>query len=985
MLRDLVREVSDGPGATVLIGGESGVGKSRLIDEVAREAVAGGWLCATGRAFEVENGCMFAVFADALTPMCARMDPRVVALATRGMERELSLVVPALAPAGTTRVPEADGGGKTQLFWHLAAFLRQLTERQPLLLVLENLHWADPSSLELLHSLGRASPRRVLLLGTYPDEELDASPELRRTIHALTRHERCRSMRVSPLPPDDVQALVRQLFDAAGPAPEQFARRLHVQGGGNPFFTGEILASLVESGALRQVEGRWFGWDSDAATLSATGRALVRARVESLSPAARRLAELMSAIGAPVQLGVLQQIAGDAPAALASSLEELERRGMVVAPRGDRQLHYAFTHAIVRRVVYDALGPARAQAFHAQIVTGLEAYYGAEADAHAAELAPHLAHAAERFPAERSVRCLVTAGTTALAQRADVESDRFFSAALAVVERAGGALAHARLPAILMGLARARERRGDHASATTVLLRARELARASADLAAEGAIERRLGLVAFFSGDPERAVVHLAAAETQATLGGANDLATRSRLARAIALQSSGRSAEALALILAMLPAAESRGDPALLARLHRAILLLYSWTGPASAGRRHGEIALRCAVAAGDDRLTWSVHWALALMAGLSGDGAQVDAQLRSADRLADSLGSPLMLVQGAEIGVEFASATGRWDEGLALAERVIPIARAIAPRTVLPRLLVWSAIMRIERDEMARAWDQCHEAWELSGAEGAATERVDAHVVIPACIGIATYHLRAGDFGQAAAFAERGLAFADRLGVTMWAIHRLLPVLCEAHIWLRDFDKAAAFAERLRLESGALEHPLGLAYAEATEALLQRFRDERRDAHVRLIAAADHLSAVPFLFPAARLRLNAAQLLTDDGRPEAAVRELRIAEDVFARMGAVRELRIVREQLRLVGARPRVPSDLPVAGGGLTDREREIVARVVSGKANKEIASELRLSKRTVDSHLRRVFVKLGVGSRAALVAVVVGDGVDPASSGY
>jgi len=185
LLRDLLREVSDGPGATLLIGGESGVGNSRLIDEVAREAVEGGWLCATGRAFEVENGCMFAVFDEALTPLCARMDPRVVALSTRRMERELSLVEPAMASAGTTGVPEEDGGGKTQLFWHLAGFLRQLTERQPLLLVLENRQWADPSSLELLHFLGRSSPRRVLLLGTHQDEALDASPELRRTMHAL--------------------------------------------------------------------------------------------------------------------------------------------------------------------------------------------------------------------------------------------------------------------------------------------------------------------------------------------------------------------------------------------------------------------------------------------------------------------------------------------------------------------------------------------------------------------------------------------------------------------------------------------------------------------------------------------------------------------------------------------------------------------------------------------------------------------------------
>ncbi|MFN8583456.1 MAG: LuxR C-terminal-related transcriptional regulator, partial [Gemmatimonadaceae bacterium] len=528
-------------------------------------------------------------------------------------------------------------------------------------------------------------------------------------------------------------------------------------------------------------------------------------------------------------------------------------------------------------------------------------------------------------------------------------------------------------PDLLMRLAQARQRTGDTTSAATLLQEGRELARASGRTADIAAIERRLGLGAFISGNPTAALLHLDAAEESARQARAFPLAVRSRIARAIALLSIGRAAEGRQLIDSALSDTDLPNDPALLARLHRAMVLLYSWTGPASIARQHGELSLAHASTARDPAVSWSVHWALALMAGLSGDGSALKVHLTAAEALATQLRAPLLLAQSAEIAIEFASVTGAWTDGLQLAERHIPIARALAPHTLLPRLLVWSGIMRLERDEIDVARAQFQEAWDIANASTADGERVDTHVVIPACIGLATLHLRLHNFAEAIAHAEHGLALADRLGATTWAIHRLLPILCEAHIWLNDFDRAESLARRLREESLVLEHPLGLAYAQATEALLQRFRDGRADAHVPLVAAADRLEAIPFLFPAARLRLNAAHVLMLDERNDEALQQLRACEEAFARMGAVRELRIVRERLRLVGSRPRRHSEFSFAERELTTREQEIVTLVAAGKTNKEIAAALRLRVRTIDAHLRRMFAKCGVRTRAGLVGAV------------
>ncbi|MDZ7630795.1 MAG: hypothetical protein U5K74_05395 [Gemmatimonadaceae bacterium] len=262
------------------------------------------------------------------------------------------------------------------------------------------------------------------------------------------------------------------------------------------------------------------------------------------------------------------------------------------------------------------------------------------------------------------------------------------------------------------------------------------------------------------------------------------------------------------------------------------------------------------------------------------------------------------------AEIMIEHASGIGRWDEALQLAERMIPLARAVMPGSLLPRLLVWTGLIVLARDDTQRARALFEEAWQLSGAERAldatdatALDLANVHNVILAHTGMGTYHLSHDDWTRALAFGEQGLTLADRFGYTAWAIHRLIPLILEARLRLGDYDRVASLAARLRQQSAALGHRLGLAWATAAEALLARVKDQRPDAAARLLAAAAELDTVPFVFHAARMRRNAAQVLAADGDDAGAVRELRVAHDVFVRLGAEFELRGTRSQLRALG----------------------------------------------------------------------------------
>ena len=267
------------------------------------------------------------------------------------------------------------------------------------------------------------------------------------------------------------------------------------------------------------------------------------------------------------------------------------------------------------------------------------------------------------------------------------------------------------------------------------------------------------------------------------------------------------------------------------------------------------------------------------------------------------------------------------------------------------------------------------------MSGADlaqqGGADTPVDVHAVVPAHTGLAGYLVTVGEHRRALETGEAGLAIAYRTGYVAWAIYRLLPFVIEASLYLHDYDRAARHNERLRRQSRAMGHALGLAWADTTDALLAYFTGPAERAAPMLREAAAALEAVPFVFDAARLRRMVARALLAAGDRAGAARELRVAHDVFVRLGAEREIRGTREQLRELGARPPVRT-AAAGAGGLSAREVEIARMVARRKSNKEIAAALDISPRTVGTHLSNIFGKLDVGSRGELVDLLRAEGL-------
>jgi DNA-binding CsgD family transcriptional regulator/tetratricopeptide (TPR) repeat protein len=959
----------EGRGQTIFVVGESGIGKTHLVTALSEQAAARGFTVAIGRAYPVETGVPYAVFSDALLPLLRSVEPSVLTLLTRGGTAELAQLFPALdgSVAGQRGTLAARGDPselKARLLWTFSQFLARLAAKKPLLIVLENLQWADSASLEMLHFVARQiGSERLFVIGTHNDPDHRNSAGLRATEQSLRNLGNGSRLRLQPLTVDETVELLEKRFGGERERTRNFAERLQRWTAGNPFFIDETINALIERGQLSESNGQWTGWDVDELHVPTTIREAVLARLGDLSADARRLADVSAVFGTHATHDELAAVSGLDPDALIKAIDELRANDVLTERVDESEIVYDFSHPLIQETLYSELGLARTRTLHGMIAETLEQLYGARAINRADELAFHYARGDSRRLAAKAVQYLRAAGRNASAKYANREAADYLSAALALSEDEESSS----VIEVAGELARVRQRLGEYREALDLWNRVYRIAVDSGDTQRIGAIERNVGLNHFFVGDFDEALAHYDAAIAAARQAGDGALEARVLIPKGSCLQAIGRPQEAHEAIYRALSIASELGNDALLARVHGALLLLHVWTGPAEKAREHGARAIALCESTGQRAGACAAHWALAMLGGLTGHVDEVRTHLTQAQRLAEDLRSPLYRVWTAEVEIEYAAAIGEWDHAVELAERTITLARSLAKRTLVPRLLVWLGLLRFGRGEIDKGKACVDEAWDLSGAEDSKNPARDIHVIVPAHIGRAAYHLAIQDYAEAIRIGERGLEIADRSGVTVWAIHRLMPIIAEASLWA-DVPKARILGERMRRESMAIGQRLGLAWADACDAIAELLRGDPSRSVELLRGAAEALEAIPFMPDAGRVRRQLARALVATGDREGAMRELRRAHEVFARLGAERELDGTREQLRELGARPPTRS-MTQGAAGLTGRELEIVRLVAARRSNKEIGAALGISARTASTHLSNIFTKLGVESRGEL----------------
>jgi tRNA A-37 threonylcarbamoyl transferase component Bud32/tetratricopeptide (TPR) repeat protein len=445
-LRARVANLSRGVGGVVLIGGEPGVGKTRLAETAMHEARAARALCLTGHCYEMEGSAApYTPFTEILEFSARVMPPRTLRETMGDAAPELARIFPALRqafpdiPAPMEMPPEQQ---RQYFFARYREFNERASRVAPIVALLDDLHWADEASLLLLSHLATyVDSIPILVIGTYRDVDLEVNRPFARTLEDLTRHRRAHRITLRRLPQDGTADLLAALGGA--PPPPELVALLHHETEGNPFFVEEVFRHLSEEGRLFDVEGRWrTDLRAEALDVPEGVRLVIGRRLERLSADARAVLMSAAIIGPRFSarvLAALGEIEGDR---LLDALDEALRARLIDEAATGRDTTYAFAHELIRQTLVTALSLPRRQRRHLKVADALEQTYGERIDQRAADMAYHLYYAGAAADAGRTCRFLVLAAEQAIArvafQEALLHCDRGLEAAdeLAPLDRA---------------------------------------------------------------------------------------------------------------------------------------------------------------------------------------------------------------------------------------------------------------------------------------------------------------------------------------------------------------------------------------------------------------------------------------------------------------------------------------------------------------------------------------------------------------------
>jgi DNA-binding CsgD family transcriptional regulator len=931
-------EVDQGIPSAIALIGEPGIGKTRFLAEFADSADQEGRLVLAGSASELERDLPFSVFVDALDEYLRGLSPDRLAVLDEDVHTELSHVFPSLSALGT-----ASGGALQHERYRshraVRALLEQLAKKRSLVLVLDDVHWADSASVELLGALLRRPPAAgvLIVLAVRPRqmaERLSAAVERADRAGAVTRIE------LGALTPLEARQLVGEE-----------ATVLYEESGGNPFYLEQLARSL----------GRHSG-AGDAPDVSLSGIEVPSAVAASLSEElgllsddARRVLEGASVAGDPFEPELAAAAAATSEAAAMDAIDELLLLDLVRSTEVPRR--FRFRHPLIRRAVYEATPGGWRLGAHERCAELLAAR-GASAAARA--------HHVERSAREGdlgAVAVLRDAGEGA-ARLAPASAAHWFAQALRLLPASAPSSERIEL---LLARSAAQTASGHFADSHSVLLEALALAPDDAT------VVRRCAAVESLLGRHEQAGARLASAiERLPDQGSAEAVALLNELA--VNLVWRARYVEMHACAERAVTAARRLGDPPLTAAALALLTLAESMTGAAE----HAEACRREATALVDSLSDEDLARHLESAARLAGTelygGWYADGDRHASRALAvaraTGQGGELFLVLVLTLG-------GLWRMRGKLAEAGELLDGGIEGARLLgnTHALVWSLGSRsaaaLHAGDVALALAAAQEAVELSADLDEGFHSAEAAVDLARALLESGEPQRAVDLLVGSAGGEELVLIAggprahylESLTLGWLALDR--PT---------DARRAAVAAEAW---ASSLQLPMAIAWANRAAAAVDLYTGNASAAAERAFLAVAGAEEVGAPIEAALSRTLAGRALAQTGEADRAVSELQHAAAALEACGALRWRDEAERELRKLGHRVHRRTRPGKAGAtgieALTSRELQVAQLVVDRRTNPQIAAELFLSQKTVETHLRNIFRKVDVSSRVELARAV------------
>jgi ATP/maltotriose-dependent transcriptional regulator MalT len=967
-LRTALQRALSGSPAAVVVAGEAGVGKTRLIGELRREALELNVLTLAGGCLDIGDGVVpLAPMVEALRPLAALLDPAELQRVLGGARTELARLLPELAVADQPAAALPPG----RLFELLLGSLRRLAEERAVLLVIEDLHWADRSTRDMVRFLIRNLVGGVALVLTYRSDELHRRHPLRPFLVELERSGRSERLDLERLDRGELGELIGGILGEA-PTPELIGE-IWARSEGNPFFAEELVAARSEGvalpGALREV---------------------LLARVETLSEEAQQVLQTAAVAGRHVDHAALADVTGLPSEPLAERLRESVTHHILAVDGDGGAGTYAFRHALLQEAIYDDLLPMQRVPLHAAWARSLAGRAEQPGDrAPVAVLAQLAYHWCAAQDLGEALVASVQAGQAAEAAAAPAEAERHYQRALELWSQVPDAAARSPLDhlTLLRCTAEVMFLIGDSSGAVKMTTRALAETDPAIDPTLAGAVLERLASYHHLNGDSDKAMT--AAEEAVAAVPAAPPSPGRAR-----ALAAHGQ----MLMVHSRLAVARARCEEAVaVARL----------TG-ARAEEGHALNTLGCS------------------LAGLG----HVDhgiAHLQEAYRIARELGDPWDLCRASFNLSEILLLDGRHEEAVTMARECADVARQVGMGGGFEWALLSNGVAALvylgrwdEADQMLNETADTDRAlvgvgrsvWLCSRAQlrlwrgdlaAARTDLDDAlnvrpnalipQLTSPGLSALAGVEIWSGRPEEARTTVAKGLALAEGVDDASRIIPLCLAGLeAEAAIAERAVaaradiacDEAQAVATELLSRAhgaatadGIVPTGMGRVLLQTAEAQYSRLTGGSDPDRWAAVAAAWEALDCPW--PSAHARWRQAEALLSVGVQRDAVSPLRHAWKAASAL----EARLLLAEVESLGRRSRIelatppsrddrtvaddPRTTTVRQFGLTPRETDVIGLVAEGHTNRRIADRLFISDRTASVHVSNIIRKLGVANRA------------------
>ncbi|MCI0859064.1 MAG: protein kinase [Chloroflexi bacterium] len=686
-LKACLEDSLSGRGRMVALVGEPGIGKTRTAMELCTYAGLRGAQVLWGRCYEEQGMPPYWPWVQAIRSYVRERDPELVRSEMGAGAPDIAEIVSEVRERlpDLRSPPELDAEqARFRLFDSITDFLKSAASRQPLVLVLDDLQWADKPSLLLLEFLARElANARILVVGTYRDVDLSRQHPLAETLGQLAREQRLQRVLLRGLTQQDV---ARFIEIASGVKPIQaLVEAVHGQTEGNPLFVTEVVRLLVQEGELSPE--RMATRDSWSVRIPEGVREVIGRRLNRLSQRCNQTLTVASVIGREFGLDQLKRLVQDPSAGEGQAMSEdrlLDVLEEALAARIIQELpqsagRFQFTHGLIQETLSQELSTARRVRLHHQIGESLEELYGPRLEPHLAELAHHFWEGVQAGDTSKATDYAVRAGDRAVALLAYEEAQHHYQIALQALELEDSVDQGQRC-LFLLALGEAQQKAGDYSEAMGSFSQA-------ADIAVALGLPDNLAIAAIGFEDaswrpglPGAPAVRLLEAAQSAMTEEDSPLLARVSASLARALSFTGLDDQGAVVARQAIDMARRIGDPAVLAFGLRAIL--YTGRGqPELAQERlnHVNELLKIATEIGDRELALHAYFLRILDLVPLGDIPAVDADIDAASRLAEEARQPHFSYVLAVWTAMRALLDGRLDEAEQLAQEAMAVGQRL------------------------------------------------------------------------------------------------------------------------------------------------------------------------------------------------------------------------------------------------------------------------------------------------------------------